>query len=216
MRHSNNNTNNVAASVIPPTACNNTRQVTFISMFLLLASQFLPSTHSFATAFLLVPPGRTRRSPTTTSIGIISSFKNHQHQDIPISSNPRVSKIHYTLNNAVLSTTTATRTTTQLQAEDQDSKNNDNDGGVSIANNTNVSDSEATALGIAGTFASVIMLYSESVLFQTGCGLPAGPLGLVGATEGLSYLGVVGLVGFSIYTKIRTVSEITDVLLLTY
>ena len=48
------------------------------------------------------------------------------------------------------------------------------------------------------------MLYSESVLFQTGCGLPAGPLGLVGAAEGISYLSVVGLVGYSLYTKIRT------------
>ena len=48
------------------------------------------------------------------------------------------------------------------------------------------------------------MIYSESVLFQTGCGLPAGPAGLVGAAEGLSYLSVVGLVGYSVYTKIRT------------
>lgn len=48
------------------------------------------------------------------------------------------------------------------------------------------------------------MLYSESVLFRTGCGLPAGPLGLVGAVEGLSYLGVVVLVGYSLYVKIRT------------
>jgi len=48
------------------------------------------------------------------------------------------------------------------------------------------------------------MIYSESVLFQTGCGLPAGPAGLVGAAEGVSYLGVVGLVGFSLFTKITT------------
>jgi hypothetical protein len=68
------------------------------------------------------------------------------------------------------------------------------------------SDSDATALGLTGLVASVIMLYSESVLFQTGCGLPAGPLGLYGAAEGISYLGVVGLVGFSLFTKFRTVS----------
>ena len=48
------------------------------------------------------------------------------------------------------------------------------------------------------------MLYSESVLFRTGCGLPTGPFGMVGATEGISYLGVVVLVGFSLFTKIRT------------
>ena len=47
-------------------------------------------------------------------------------------------------------------------------------------------------------------LYSESVLYSTGCGLPAGPFGLVGAAEGVSYLFTVGLVGFSLYTKITT------------
>lgn len=65
-------------------------------------------------------------------------------------------------------------------------------------------DSESTLLGITGIIASIIMLYSESVLFRTGCGLPAGPFGLVGAAEGISYLGVVVLVGFSLFTKIRT------------
>jgi hypothetical protein len=69
-------------------------------------------------------------------------------------------------------------------------------------------DSDATVLGAAGAIASTVMIYSESVLFRTGCGLPAGPFGLVGAAEGVSYLGVVGLVGFSLYTKIRTVSDV--------
>lgn len=59
-------------------------------------------------------------------------------------------------------------------------------------------------LGISGLIASIIVLYSESVLFNTGCGLPAGPFGLVGAVEGISYLGVVGLIGFSLYAKIKT------------
>ena len=69
-----------------------------------------------------------------------------------------------------------------------------------------VGDSDATVLGATGVAAATIMIYSESVLSRTGCGLPAGPLGLVGAAEGLSYLGVVGLVCFSLYAKIRTVS----------
>jgi len=69
-----------------------------------------------------------------------------------------------------------------------------------------VGDSDATVLGATGVAAATVMIYSESVLFRTGCGLPAGPLGLVGAAEGLSYLGVVGLVCFSLHTKIRTVS----------
>jgi len=69
-----------------------------------------------------------------------------------------------------------------------------------------VGDSDATVLGATGVAAATVMIYSESVLFRTGCGLPAGPLGLVGAAEGLSYLCVVGLVCFSLYAKIRTVS----------
>ena len=39
---------------------------------------------------------------------------------------------------------------------------------------------------------------------STGCGLPSGPFGLYGAAEGISYLWVVGLVGYSIYTKATT------------
>lgn len=38
-----------------------------------------------------------------------------------------------------------------------------------------------------------MVLYSEYTLKTTGCGLPAGPFGIVGAIEGLSYLGVVGI-----------------------
>ncbi|KAL3761541.1 hypothetical protein ACHAW5_003089 [Stephanodiscus triporus] len=68
-----------------------------------------------------------------------------------------------------------------------------------------IGDSGATAaLGLAGILASATMMYSESALFRTGCGLPAGPFGLVGAAEGVSYLGVVCLVRFSLFTKIRT------------
>ncbi len=51
---------------------------------------------------------------------------------------------------------------------------------------------------------SLIMLVSEYVLKTTGCGLPAGPLGLIGAAEGISYLGVTALACFSIYTKVKT------------
>jgi len=45
--------------------------------------------------------------------------------------------------------------------------------------------------GILGSIASIVVLRSEFVLKTTGCGLPAGPFGIVGAVEGLSYLGVV-------------------------
>lgn len=38
----------------------------------------------------------------------------------------------------------------------------------------------------------------------TGCGLPAGPFGLIGAAEGVSYLTVVGIAAWSVVTKLRT------------
>lgn len=67
-----------------------------------------------------------------------------------------------------------------------------------------LSTSDATALATVGLITSTVMLYSESILFRTGCGLPAGPYGLTGAIEGISYLGTISLVAYSLYTKIRT------------
>lgn len=52
--------------------------------------------------------------------------------------------------------------------------------------------------GILGILASVVVLYSEFVLKNTGCGLPAGPFGIVGAVEGVSYLGVVATCAFAV------------------
>lgn len=69
---------------------------------------------------------------------------------------------------------------------------------------TSLSESDQSLLGVAGTIAALVTLYSESVLKTTGCGLPAGPFGLVGAVEGVSYLGVVGVAAYSLYTKIKT------------
>lgn len=71
---------------------------------------------------------------------------------------------------------------------------------------SSISESDQGVLGTGGTMAALITLYSEFTLTQTGCGLPAGPLGLVGLAEGLSYLTVVGILGFSLVTKIKTVS----------
>ncbi|KAJ1629518.1 hypothetical protein T492DRAFT_593733, partial [Pavlovales sp. CCMP2436] len=36
------------------------------------------------------------------------------------------------------------------------------------------------------------------------CGLPAGPNGLYGATEGVSYIVIVLLIGWSLFTKVTT------------
>ena len=59
-------------------------------------------------------------------------------------------------------------------------------------------------IGVAGVVANVICDYSLYVLRTTSCGLPPGPLGLLGAAEGISYLVVVGLFAWSLVTKITT------------
>ena len=64
--------------------------------------------------------------------------------------------------------------------------------------------STAWFLGVGGTIASLITFYSEFTLKTTGCGIPAGPFGLFGLLEGLSYLGVTGIAAFSIVTKVKT------------
>uniref|UniRef100_A0A7R9UN66 Uncharacterized protein n=1 Tax=Diacronema lutheri TaxID=2081491 RepID=A0A7R9UN66_DIALT len=62
----------------------------------------------------------------------------------------------------------------------------------------------AAALGALGVFASLVCFVSEFTLKTTGCGLPAGPGGLYGAVEGLSYLAIVALIGWSVATKVQT------------
>ena len=61
-----------------------------------------------------------------------------------------------------------------------------------------------TTLGATWLVANAICDYSLYVLKTTGCGLPAGPFGLVGAAEGVSYLSVVGILGWSLFTKVKT------------
>ncbi|GKY92295.1 hypothetical protein MPSEU_000200600 [Mayamaea pseudoterrestris] len=67
-----------------------------------------------------------------------------------------------------------------------------------------VRESDQILLGGAGVLAAAIVLYSEYTLKSTGCGLPAGPAGLFGAAEGVSYLLVVGLAGYSLLKKFMT------------
>ena len=49
-----------------------------------------------------------------------------------------------------------------------------------------------------------VMYWSLYTLKTTGCGLPAGPFGAVGAIEGVSYLAVIGIAGASLATKAKT------------
>ena len=91
----------------------------------------------------------------------------------------------------------ASSQTSFLQAQGD----NDNENQVALLS---FSENDQVALGVVGTKMSLIMLCSEFVLKTTGCGLPAGPYGLIGAAEGISYLGVTGLAAFSIYSKVKT------------
>mmetsp|Transcript_50865 Transcript_50865/g.76051 ORF Transcript_50865/g.76051 Transcript_50865/m.76051 type:complete len:195 (-) Transcript_50865:90-674(-) len=67
-----------------------------------------------------------------------------------------------------------------------------------------LSESDQAVVGIFGTVAALIMMYSEFTLKTTGCGLPAGPFGLLGLAEGLSYLTVIAIGGLSLFKKLRT------------
>ena len=61
----------------------------------------------------------------------------------------------------------------------------------------------STAAVALGALANPTVLYSLYVLKSTGSGLPPGPYGLYGAAEGVSYLVVTAIVGWSVATKVR-------------
>eukprot|EP00850_Spirogloea_muscicola_P016965 SM000141S00909 [mRNA] locus=s141:268287:269901:- [translate_table: standard] len=60
------------------------------------------------------------------------------------------------------------------------------------------------AAGVGGVVAVPVVAWSLFTLRTTGCGLPPGPGGSLGALEGVSYLVVVGLAGWSVATKLRS------------
>jgi hypothetical protein len=65
--------------------------------------------------------------------------------------------------------------------------------------------SGATIVAIgAGLCAQPVVAWSLFALKTTGCGLPAGPFGLLGAAEGISDLVVTGFVGAALYKKATT------------
>mmetsp|Transcript_17757 Transcript_17757/g.16030 ORF Transcript_17757/g.16030 Transcript_17757/m.16030 type:complete len:114 (-) Transcript_17757:325-666(-) len=59
-------------------------------------------------------------------------------------------------------------------------------------------------IGTAGVLSNIVVDYSLYVLKTTGSGLPAGPFGIEGALEGISYLAIIGIVGWSALTKAKT------------
>ncbi|EOD13085.1 hypothetical protein EMIHUDRAFT_212793 [Emiliania huxleyi CCMP1516] len=58
-----------------------------------------------------------------------------------------------------------------------------------------------TAAAVLGLCSQPIMWWSLYTLKTTGCGLPAGPFGLLGAAEGISYLVVIGFVAAALLSK---------------
>ena len=61
-----------------------------------------------------------------------------------------------------------------------------------------------TAAAAAGLGSNAVMWASLYSVATTGGGLPAGPFGVVGLVEGVSYLLVVGLAGAALYGKVST------------
>ena len=60
------------------------------------------------------------------------------------------------------------------------------------------------AAAILGLAAQPVMWWSLYTLKTTGCGLPAGPFGLIGAAEGVSYLVVIGFVAAALLSKVAS------------
>lgn len=67
-----------------------------------------------------------------------------------------------------------------------------------------------TAAVVGGLVATPVIGWSLYTLKTTGCGLPPGPAGSIGALEGVSYLAVVGIVAWSLYTKTKTGSGLPN------
>ncbi|XP_068655573.1 uncharacterized protein [Aristolochia californica] len=67
-----------------------------------------------------------------------------------------------------------------------------------------------TAAIVGGLVAVPVICWSLYTLKTTGCGLPPGPGGSIGAVEGVSYLVVVGIIAWSLYTKVKTGSGLPN------
>ena len=60
------------------------------------------------------------------------------------------------------------------------------------------------AYGALGLACEAVVGVSAAHVYSYGCGLPPGPAGLEGLGEGLSYLGVTGVLAASLVTKVQT------------
>ncbi|KAM7529729.1 hypothetical protein LguiB_033139 [Lonicera macranthoides] len=82
----------------------------------------------------------------------------------------------------------------------------------SMAKETSETETTVTEKGaiIGGLVSNPVIGWSLYTLKTTGCGLPPGPGGSIGALEGVSYLAVVGIVAWSLYTKSKTGSGLPN------
>lgn len=70
--------------------------------------------------------------------------------------------------------------------------------------------SKEIAAAVGGLISNPVIGWSLYALKTTGCGLPPGPGGSLGALEGVSYLVVAGIVAWSLYTKVKTGSGLPN------
>lgn len=61
-----------------------------------------------------------------------------------------------------------------------------------------------------GLVANPIVAWSLFTLKTTGCGLPPGPGGALGALEGVSYLALLSIISWSAFTKVKTGSGLPN------
>ncbi|XP_059642506.1 uncharacterized protein LOC132284407 [Cornus florida] len=83
---------------------------------------------------------------------------------------------------------------------------------LSMANESSESESSTIAKVaiVGGLISTPVIGWSLYTLKTTGCGLPPGPGGSIGALEGVSYLVVVAIVAWSLYTKSKTGSGLPN------
>jgi hypothetical protein len=99
------------------------------------------------------------------------------------------------------------KTMTQLEATGSGGSSGDNDNNNNKETpNKNKIVSAGSALDLVGILIQPVVWISLVSVATTGGGLPAGPFGLVGAVEGLSYLLVVVLAGTAIWSTTSTTS----------
>ena len=70
--------------------------------------------------------------------------------------------------------------------------------------NATAGDDAINAVAVLGLAAQPVVWTSLYFVATTGGGLPAGPVGLLGLLEGLSYVAIVGLVGSALLSRATT------------